>query len=310
MPDQYGDVIPEDLNALKQWLHSELGSASELFGNLSMRSRMSAVTEAKVLKHANPGSPEERAYGKGAVQVEIPDLMFSADHLIWAAPRRVLPGRFEMPSIGSWVLVTHRAGDPEFPEYFGAAFTDGWFRFDKDNSEPIGFIQSANKGVDKVRNNPKSYRMLESSNGFLFAEDSQAKVLHLLTDDYSINIGTGRTGKIRIGAIDPATDTQGQQTDMEVWVGTSGSLKIKAGDTGTTLTFKEGKITVSENGTDYMVMDLQSKKLTLEFETVEIKQQAGSIMMKGGDVISGVKKTSLEKHVHPTAVPGPPSPPT
>lgn len=298
MPDEYGNIVPEDLNALSEYVREELTEHLELIQDLYERVLFGSFSDAQVLDQAQYQSPEEKSYGVGAVKVRIPEL--EAEDGVWIRPHRLLHGRAEVPPVGSWVRVVWQHGDSSYAEYYGAHWidtasthSDGKTR----NFEEFAFQdptkifdKSAQNRLDAVRQNPSAVRVLESGAGFVIGIDDQSKKLDLrVLDGYELILTAGDGGKITIGAADPTAigEPQAKTIDIAVDTGSTGG--------GYTLTTNGGKIRFKTTGGN---IELEGGSTALEKSVL-------------GDTLKAKLDTLIDDivaHTHSTPV-GPSSPP-
>lgn len=314
MPDQYGNVIPSDLQAVVDHFSEEVSALLSMVKSLHRVTNLTEEMDAKVIKHAKYLSLEEKAYGIGAIQIEIPRHDITSTNNFWASPHRTLQGRFEVPPIDSWVRVKFRDGHGGLAEYYGGKFHDVSALVvpgttEAPNAEEIGFISSfpsdtyGGGKLTEARQNPDKLRIIESSKDVLIAEDKTSKSLSIRTrSGWETRLTAGPGGKVVIGAFDPMLGSTGSGTDVEIDGGTAGKFSV---------TLKNGKWSIktsSEASIDAEDVNITaSGKITLDGDT-EIKGKLD--VTKEVTANSEGTPTTLSKHMHPTSIPGPPSPPT
>lgn len=310
MPDEFGDLIPEDLNDLRMQIEDEIEVLMDNIRKMHRAKILGSWLRAQVLEHAEADSSDELSYGIGAVKLRIPRIDIEDHNGVWARPRRQM-GQFRMPPIESWVHVTFLEGSPEHGYYDCAEFHDGpmvWSR-GEDNEEAIGFtppdlipfapgkLPSVNVGkhLRDARTSPDKIKILESDATFAFIKDDTLSMLRMMVDAlYEIQITAGTGGKIFIGGYNNLLSTAPDSPtpiDIEIDGGLSVLIKSKADiDIETTA----GDITAKTTAGDVTV-EATTGEVTVEGATkvtiksaVEVVVDAPSVKLGGAAAAGGV----------------------
>ena len=297
---------------------------------------ISAPTLGIVIQVSKNRTTSDTFYGFGSARIVVPSLTSLGFTDIWALPLRDSFGSVEIPKEGSTVMV-YTLGDvskgihsyyyrnsaplDSNPHVEYSGYPDYY------NPEDIGFTFKPSEGykgyiggryVKKTIEDPGNAKLIASSNTFVFYQSETSKHIELKgANDYQMKLHVGDNGKIQIGYLDEITDaTQTGSADLMVDLGIEGDADISTIDGNVTVQTTTGEIKL-QAGNNY------------------IKITTGGIYIVGNTYISGTTMVSKEihwqttgfsptgtppyntavankgsTHMHPTAVPGPPSPPT
>lgn len=272
----------------------------------------------------------------GSVKVMVPAWNAMGTPFTWARPLRIGHGTLEIPKIGSTVILFGMGDTSSMSAvmyYINAApidenaignYTDfqGYF-----NTEDLGFTRnpaSTYKGyiggrlVKKVLENPSEARLIASTKKFAIYESDKDKELQIRADDnFNIKIHTGDEGKIQIGYLHPINDTlQTGNADIEIDAGVAGDVDIDTIDgdidvktTTGIIKLQSGNnsITISNSGIHIIGDTFISGTLMV---SQEIHWKTVGFSPTGTPPYATATANRGSTHMHPTAVPGPPSPPT
>lgn len=277
------------------------------------------IAIGRVEEHALYQSSSEKNFGVGAIRFSSRMLRIGKNVEAWARPHRLQQGRFDVPPIGSFVILC-KPYLTEHIEYYGGFFwddnTNQPFATDEPNKEELGFFNATPNdffGAERFREArmaPDKVRILESSSSYIIGVNDTDKILDVrVKEGYEIHLSTGANGKIEIGNYDTGSKNDSGPTEVNVRPGPTGKFSVKFRGGHETLA-EAGKITHSYNSQDKAVFDFQKDEATFSFRKVTFETPAGDIVIENGDVVAGPTKISLTKHTHPTTVPGPPSPPS
>lgn len=320
--DEYGDVTPADLQKLQESLERELTKFSDMFIELTNRTYSIRTYDARVVGYAE--GVDEDIHGPGAVLIDCPELKFGKETGIYARPRnRAQEGVFEYPSLDSWISIYQ---DTYTEIYYILGYTFP-VRKGYKSGEEIGYSgetklplpYKAGTAFDKVRKNPGKFRLLQSSKNIEFSEDRDDKEVTLrVNKDWKINVLAENGGIINVGS-----SGVGDSVDVNIKVGDTGTVNVKAASTEIKVETK--KVSVTSTDID-LIGDVKvdgklevTKAVTLK-DKLEVSKAAtlkDKLDVTGN--ISGEKevtanskgaKVTLTKHTHPTAVPGPAAPAT
>lgn len=317
----YDEVTQSDLENLKNWMTSQLEFFSEKILELNAKNKTLKTYDARVIGY--PTDNDEFIHGPGAVQIDCPELFIGKDSKYFASQRnRSQEGTFELPSLDSWVSIYRDPSDERF-YILGYTFP---IRAEYKSGEQIGYIGSstvskpikAGARFDRVRKNPGVYRLLQSSNNFIFSEDRDAKEITLeATTDWKISVLTENNGKIDIGS-----SGVGDSVDVNISTYNTGSINLKTDTVTMKIDRTSAQVEVLNTkfkltGAEAIIesTSIKSKgdwkhdgKLSVtETLTVDkdIRGKAEVYAMHGTP-----EQVSQTKHLHKFATPGPPDPPT
>jgi hypothetical protein len=294
-----------------------------------------------VLRVLDSSSPNYKLFPKGATEIIVHDNDYTGNSIITAMPMRTGHGNFELPNPGS-VVVVKSLGNPDTKLYnhyydmsapieYNPIHDDGGY-YNFFNTEAVGFTfrnqtfdgYIGGRYVKKVFSNPGKAKIINSTNTFVFFQDEANKQIELKgADDYQMKLHVGDKGQIRMGYLDDLTDaTQTGSADYDLDLGIKGNATIQTieGNVNVRVTTSTG----SNKG--YIKLQAGSCSITISQDGIYI---AGNTYISGETMVSqdihwntvGFSQTTPplystatrnigRTHMHPTAVPGPPSPPT
>jgi hypothetical protein len=300
--------------------------------NLNLNTPMLGI----VIDTAKNTSNSNTYYSFGSVKIQIPHTASAGSEYVWASPLRNLSGSFDIPFIGSTVLV-YFLGSPSdgsvrhfysnistmdanpFAEYPGYG--------DYFNTEKIGFTfkpSIAYKGhiggryVKNVMENPGEAKLISSTNTFVFYQSDKDKEIHLKgANDYFIKMHVGDKGKIQMGYLDEITDsTQTGSADMEIDLGIEGYATVQTIDGSVVVKTTTGDIKL-QSGNNYINITPSGIYIVgntyisgTTMVSQEIHWKTVGFTPTGNPPYNTALANKGSTHMHPTAVPGPPSPPT
>ena len=289
-----------------------------------------------VLEVSKNTSSSNTYYGFGSARVVIPSLTAMGVEDIWALPLRGSFGSVEIPIVGSTVLV-YTMGDisngvtnhyytntapldsnpyvefPGYPDYYNPE--DIGFTF-KSSESYKGYI--GGRYVKKTIENPGNAKLISSTNTFVFYQSETLKEVELKgADEYFIKMHVGDKGKIQMGYLDAVTDaTQTGSADMEIDLGIEGYATVQTIDGSVVVKTTTGDIklqagsnyiNITPNGI-YIVGNTYISGTTMVSQ--EIHWKTVGFTPTGTPPYNTALANKGSTHMHPTAVPGPPSPPT
>ena len=261
----FDEVTPEDIQRLQTYFQNELENLAEHIRKLYSKTKELKTYDARVVGY--PTEEQEIVYGPGSVLIDCPELRLGKKSGFYAAQRnRSQQGSFEYPSIDSWISIYR---DPSNERFYILGYT---FPIPENapSGEKIGYTGSttlplpyrAGEEFDKVRNNKETYRLLNSSDNFIFSEDKDTKELSIkVNTDYKSKL-LGEDGtEIKIGS-----SGVGDKVDVSIETGGTGKVEIKTQQA--TFLADQNKVTTTISSTK---LELTSSKAIIEATDIESK---------------------------------------
>lgn len=237
------DIIVRDL--IKQ----SVETAADIYKSISNLSFNSPVIGFVVRTYEDSKNPN-LFYGHGSVEVVIPKNSYILTSFVIATPLVAGHGNFEIPIVGSTVLV-FSIGDTQnnITRYYymnASPIDSNPFNDFKDfaqyfNTQKLGFAHSTvnnfkgyvgGRFVKKVLDNPGQCKIVASTEKFIIYESDKDKELQIRAeDDFHMKLQVGDEGKIFIGYSHPKNDTsQTGNADVLIDVGIEGSVEVDTVD--------------------------------------------------------------------------------
>lgn len=240
MPNEFGDVIPEDLEMIVDHVNDSLQSIIDDRFEIYRLIVNRTIVPAQVKEIGGADDIEKR--GPGVIRVFKLADAGGTDTEVWARPLSILRGRFDVPAVGSWVYLIRPYMRDDTYEYFGEFWFDSITPFPtalQDSDEVNnGFVEATppylfgGKRMQEAVEDPENKKIFESTKDFVFGYDKQAKKIDLSVDEgFEVVIRAGNGGKIRLVAADPTTEVEGGSTsiDVEFDTGDNGTFTVKSG---------------------------------------------------------------------------------
>jgi hypothetical protein len=244
--DEYGELDHRDLKRIVDHFNNDIAILSESIAELSQADKGNGIFTGFVFDHVEKGSEDEKFYGFGAVKLVVPDLGAYEKNPVYARPLRMIQGRFDVPPKGAVVKVTSATFTSNMDlVYFGSDFlsrvglytgivSEEHIGFRPQIAQAKGIIKAQSKYVDKVRESPEDFRILESSKDFIIFEDRDEKTLRIAVNDgWKLDLVVGDGAELNIVNKAIESDSRGSGAEFLIDSGSDGSIVIKSGSAST-----------------------------------------------------------------------------
>lgn len=292
----------------------------------SLEYRIDSINTVKmlfgfVLKVLEEGDEFYKSYPEGSAIIKIPDNEGNYEHQIIAIPIRNSHGAYELPDIGTTVLINVIGSKSLHANVYyyslQAPLMQNVFYENREflnyyNIESVGFevLQNADSNHQiagrygkKVFENVGKAKIVASTNTFVIYQNETDKELEIRGgDDYIVKLYTGNNGSIKIGFLDYSNDTDDTgSADIELNAGISGNIDFKTMD---------GVVTIETTSGDIKFETTTGIIKLITNEDIELEPGSGKkVWIKGDLYVDGDIKwnysttpTTASTHIHGTGV--------